>query len=107
MRPSVRSFQSLASVAAFLVGVASMATVATALDPTRAGDYVALPGVREFSGRLIVRPIQPEIWWAEGLDAAESATRVSRARSIAEAALVYVRVPQTDESHSEVPPGES
>ncbi|MCG3128930.1 MAG: hypothetical protein CHACPFDD_03826 [Phycisphaerae bacterium] len=67
--------------------------------------YVAQAGVQEFSGEMIVRPIQVAAWLEQKLPAAEAAAR----RAAADAALagyaVHAYVPQTDEYIVQVPAG--
>ncbi|MDX2147760.1 MAG: S8 family serine peptidase [Planctomycetota bacterium] len=41
--------------------------------------YVAIPGTQEFSGEMIVRPLQPDALAARGVDALTASARVARA----------------------------
>jgi subtilisin family serine protease len=71
------------------------------IGPICAGDdaitFTPIPGVQEFSGRLIARPVQPQAWLAQGLSPEEAARRVQAARAAIAPLQVREYVPQTDE----------
>jgi subtilisin family serine protease len=69
--------------------------------------FVETPRVQEFSGRIIVRPIQPEAWKAEGLSDAQALNQVAAARALLERHSVREYIPQTDEYIIEVPAGDN
>ncbi len=73
----------------------------------RAVQYTAVPGDHEFSGRLIVRPIQPQHWQAAGL----SEQQIEQRRQEALAALhdypLVEYVWQTDEFIVSLPQGQT
>jgi subtilisin family serine protease len=69
--------------------------------------FIEIPGQRELSGRMIVRPRQLASWIDEGVPAAEATARVAAARDLALQATVIRYVPQTDEYIIGVAPGES
>jgi subtilisin family serine protease len=101
-------FLSILIVLVFVFGVSS-AAVANSAGPERPADkkFVGKPGVQEFSGRLIVRPLQYKAWKAKGLSHKEAVDRVAKARQIIEAKKVIKRVWQTDEYIVRVPAGET
>src|SRR5688572_29345576 len=67
--------------------------------------YVAVPGDREFTGRMIVRPRSLEEWTAAGTTPARALREIEQARQSAEAFEVVEYVPQTDEYLLAVPAG--
>ncbi len=67
--------------------------------------FTAVPGDREFSGRLIVRPIQFEQWIESGLGAASARQRLAEARTAITRYPLVEYVPQTDEYLIRVPEG--
>jgi thermitase len=69
--------------------------------------FVETPRVQEFSGRIIVRPIQPEAWKAKGLSNAQALNQVAAARALLERHSVREYIPQTDEYIIEVPAGDN
>lgn len=69
--------------------------------------YVETPGDREFSGEMIVRPIQLEQWQKQGLGPGDAAQRAADARLAASAYVVIEYVPQTDEYIIRVPSGKT
>ena len=73
--------------------------------PSDAPTFTEVPGEREFSGRLIVRPVPREAWIEDGWSVADAEARVARAHAeLAEYSLVRY-VPQTDDSILLVPEG--
>lgn len=82
------------------VGVGAMAS-AQSQGP---GHYFERPGINEFSGELIVRPLQPEMLAKRGMTALEQSFVLNRARSrVSQLAREYV--PATDEFIVTVPSG--
>lgn len=71
----------------------------------RQPQYEAIAGVREFSGRIIVRPVQSEQFKVLGIEGAAAMQRDSDARAAINAYIVLEYVPQTDEYIIEVPAG--
>src|SRR5262245_49457186 len=67
--------------------------------------FVAVPGDREFTGRMIVRPRSLAEWTATGSTPAQARLEISRARDLLEAYEVIAHVPQTDEYLLAVPAG--
>ena len=67
--------------------------------------YKEIPGQREFSGRMIVRPIQEADWMDQGLNAGQAASLTHEARQILHDADLVNRVPQTDDFIIRVPRG--
>ncbi|MFG0331187.1 MAG: S8 family serine peptidase [Phycisphaerales bacterium] len=70
-----------------------------------ASEYVEIPGVKEFSGQMIVRPVQIADWEREGLSPAAAAERMRVARVIVADLEVLHYVWQTDEYIVRVPGG--
>jgi hypothetical protein len=64
-----------------------------------------IPGVRQFSGRMIVRPVQPDAWSTRGLSAGEADEMTERAVAAISKHTVLNYVWQTDEYIIEVPAG--
>jgi len=69
--------------------------------------YVEWPGVREFSGRMIVRPLQAGALGGMDVSGAALQARDAAARNFIESFVVLEYIPQTDEYIIEVPAGES
>jgi thermitase len=69
--------------------------------------FVETPRVQEFSGRIIVRPIQPEAWKAKGLSNVQALNQVAAARALLERHSVREYIPETDEYIIEVPAGDN
>ena len=67
--------------------------------------FVAVPGERELTGRLIARPVQAELLAARGVDAATIKQKVASARLAMTAYEVLTFVPETDEYVFRVPAG--
>ncbi len=65
--------------------------------------YEEVPGVKEFSGQMIVRPVQEADWMARGLSAPKAATLTRNARAILFSADLVNHVPQTDDFIIRVP----
>jgi len=76
-------------------------TLSFAADKARI--YEEIPGVKEFSGQMIVRPVQEADWMARGLSAFQAVSRSERARAILFAADLVNHVPQTDDFIIRVP----
>ena len=74
--------------------------------PTRAPDFLAIPGVRALSGRLIARPLQVRALAAEGLDRAAIGARRTRARRTLASLEVLRHEPATDDYLVRVPLGD-
>ncbi len=68
---------------------------------------VEVPGVREFSGQLIARPVQQRAWLGHGLSEQQAAARVAAARQAMGAQAVRAYVWQTDEYIFELPPSKT
>lgn len=71
----------------------------------RTGELLAIPGVREFSGRLIARPWQLDALVDEGVSLDAARARRAAARRDLERYELLRFVPQTDESILFVPAG--
>ncbi|RMH01400.1 MAG: PKD domain-containing protein, partial [Planctomycetota bacterium] len=104
---SIRFLPPLASLLPFLLLAAP-----TPAAPAQQGGRLSapplfqeIPGQREFSGRMIARPVQPETWAARGLDPVAAAARVEAARRAMAAFSVQEYVPATDEYVFWLPPG--
>lgn len=67
-------------------------------------EFVAVPGEREFSGRMIVRPLQPQSLAAAGLGAFADAIRATALREVAKFGAAK-HVDATDEFLISVPQG--
>lgn len=67
--------------------------------------FVAVPGDREFSGRMIVRPIQFDQWIESGLGARAARERLAQARAAINRYPLVEYIPQTDEYVILVPDG--
>jgi len=66
--------------------------------------FVEQPGVMEFSGRMIARPVQPEVWSERNFTPEEAQVRRAQAhRSVAASTQWYI--PETDEYVISVPIG--
>jgi hypothetical protein len=66
--------------------------------------FVERPGVMEFTGQLIVRPLQPSAWEALGVDGPMLAqARAEAAAALANNTVVYY--PEVDEYVVTIPPG--
>ena len=78
-------------------------------DPAAAGDrpgrHVEVRGVRQFSGRLIVRPRQHEDWVKRGASDNEAAQRSAVARSLLATYPIRRYIAETDEYVIECPRG--
>jgi subtilisin family serine protease len=83
-----------------VIGPASvaMAQLAPALQP--------VPGERQLSGRLVVRPIEPESARRRGMDAVAAERRARQARALVASMAVERRVAEVDEYVVKVPDGE-
>ncbi len=68
-------------------------------------DYFEIPGVREFSSRLIARPLQPEALLKTGATRSEAAASVASARREMDRFEIIRHVPETDEYIFYVPEG--
>jgi len=68
----------------------------------RAAPFRQIPGEKEFSGRLIVRPWQPDDLARQGLSMAEAAVRIVQARTMVQRYHVREYVSTTDEYILEV-----
>jgi len=89
-----------------LVGLSLPVTAGEGL-PLRheAPNYRAIPGQKEFTGRLIVRPRQLEAWRASGFSESAASARVAAAHQGLAVASIVRYVPQTDEYVVELPEG--
>ncbi len=65
------------------------------------------PGIEEFSGRLIIRPVQFQDWLSRGSIALEAIEQRRRAQAVLSTLKVARSVRETDESIVELRPGES
>lgn len=79
----------------FVVLVCAFLATASAQE---APQYRELKGSTEFSGRMIARPVQPEIWLERGLALVESQQRADQAQHELERYEILNYVPQTDET---------
>lgn len=98
--------RALAGAGLAVMSGSAMAQIDASDSPQAAAPrYVERPGSEEFSGELIVRPIQPISWAARALTAEQGAAQ----RAAADAALagyaILTYVPQTDEYIIQVPAG--
>ena len=87
---------------AVLLSLTATTLPATGLAATQ---YEEIPGHREFTGNLIVRPIQPEAWAAQDLDTAAIEGRRSAALEMVGRYELREHVRQTDEFIVRVPAG--
>ncbi|GMU80800.1 MAG: hypothetical protein AMXMBFR47_06710 [Planctomycetota bacterium] len=106
----VRMFTRVGRAAPALCGFALVASTALAQDPRTpqpVGEptFVERVGVAEFSGRLIVRPIQQAILLNRGLAAEEVAKRQDEALATLSAYALADYVAETDEYIIQVPAG--
>ena len=94
-----------------LLAAAWLPSTATALGQGtlsgQAPQFQEVPGEREFSGELIARPIQLDVFLAAGLTRSQAEARVLAARSAMSAFDVTEHVSQTDEYVFRVPAGSS
>ncbi|MFG0328808.1 MAG: S8 family serine peptidase [Phycisphaerales bacterium] len=74
---------------------------------TPANGFEEVAGDHEFSGRMIVRPVQLDGWRAQGVEELEARGRMDAARVLAESYTVVNFVPQTGEYLITVPAGET
>lgn len=97
----------IAMAAGLAVSLAGASAAAFAPPPAaQVEKFVEVPGVTEFSGRMILRPLQPSAWALRGVGEAEAANR--RARALARVdALVVERFPEVDELVIRLPEGKS
>lgn len=65
--------------------------------------FSEIPGQLEFTGRLIVRPVQPETWSNRGIQAPQAREHMDRARAVIRTHDVVRYIPQTDEYLVQVP----
>ncbi len=70
-------------------------------------EYVEIPGVRKFSGQLIVRPIQLDTWKAKGFKRQAAAEKVKAARQKINSQRIKKYYEETDEYIIEVMDGKS
>ena len=70
-----------------------------------ADTWQEIPGRIEFSGQMIARPVQPDVWQERGLTAAEAAQRNRQAATILASYDIIEYVPETDETIFAVPAG--
>ncbi len=70
-------------------------------------DFKPVPGVQEFSGQMIARPVQQEKWLERGLSADQATTRGAAARTAMKRFTLIEYVRQTDEYVFEVPQGQT
>lgn len=89
------------SVLAFLAGPC------LGFEQGKAIEYQEVIGQKEFSGRLIVRPVQAEVWQSQSLSGREVALRDSMARTLIEQYPLMEYVGQTDEYIIFVPQGKT
>ena len=68
-------------------------------------NYVEIEGSQEFSGEMIVRPIQLKDWMGGGAGAADANANIGTARALMAGFEVIEHVPQTDEYIIVVPKG--
>lgn len=85
----------------FIVAFAQTGALASAAIP----HYTAVPGEREFSGEMIVRPVQAAAWIDRGLSPKDAAARVAAARARLAGLPVREHVAATDEYIVRVPAG--
>ena len=78
-----------------------------AAPPTSRNDFTELPGLKEFSGRMIVRPVQLTAWIGAGMPTAAAGVLVASAHELARQSEVLRYVPQTDEFIIELTEGET
>ncbi len=78
-----------------------------AAPPTPRNDFAELPGLREFSGRMIVRPVQLTAWIGAGMPTAAAGALVASAHELARQSEVLRYVPETDEFIIELTEGET
>jgi len=69
-------------------------------------NYVPIPGVCEFSGQMIARPVQLSAWLVRGTAQARADARIAAARGAMDDFNIIEYVPQTDEYIFEVPSGQ-
>ena len=85
----------------------SLAAPAFAQVAPNAGAFDAIPGEREFSGRLIARPLQAEDARQRGIDRAVVKARADQARRALTSIGVERAFPEVDEFVIRVPAGET
>jgi len=78
-------------------------TVGVTAESNAPARFAPTPGEREFSGRMIVRPIQLERWIESGVGEAAALQRLSAARAAINRYALIEHVPQTDEYIIAVP----
>jgi subtilisin family serine protease len=91
----------------YVLLLATIVASSIGLTPAIAQPFVETPGVQEFSGTIIVRPIQQEAWRTKGLSNAQALNQVTAAKAVLKSHSVREQIPQTDEYIIEVPAGEN
>ncbi|MCH7791513.1 MAG: S8 family serine peptidase [Planctomycetes bacterium] len=88
----------------FVLSVLCLAftSAASAADPPR---FEAVAGDHEFSGRMMVRPMQPNALAGMDVPKAQAEARIASARALIEQYRVLEYIPQTDEYIIAVPDG--
>ncbi len=94
----------LPRAAAVLLSLTGLAAPTLAADDAAPPKFIPTPGVLEFSGQLIVRPLQSSAWKAAGLDDATiTLKRQSAAAALAANTITYY--PEVDEYVVAIPGG--
>lgn len=75
--------------------------------PNATDAYVEVEGLREFSGEMIVRPVQADAWRGENLTPAQITQKKNAAKQLANEFFVVEYVWQTDEYIIRVPAGQT
>jgi len=88
-------------VSCIVVLMTVMGALSFAADKTAI--YTEVQGQKEFSGRMIVRPVQEADWMARGVSAHDAVTLSERARALLFQSDLVNHVPQTDEFIIRVP----
>lgn len=100
------SVRMCATAAALTLGWAAAAHGGEKAAPAASGGeamFVEVAGDREFSGRMIARPVQVEAWILEGKSERKAERLRGRAQEALSAFTVIEYIPQTDETIFEVP----
>lgn len=90
-----------------MIGTLVATTAAMGYGPTPAGEYFEIPGNREFSGQMIVRPLQIHEFRELGVTANQANQRLAAARKLMNSFVIREHVLGTDQYIIHVPQGQT
>ena len=101
-----RSFVGGFVAAMLLSGVIPVGASFASGPEAQLADYVPIPGYREFTGRMIARPVQLDAWMEQGLSNHQAGQRVKAAQQAMTEFRVREHVWQTDDYIFYIPDNE-